>query len=170
MAHRTRWERLLEHRIVRWELKFFYVVGAWIAGYLIIALFEEMRLSALGNIIETMVTVAAILYGARVFRGRDEPVVPRRPWWKMTARRPLSRALGILSLLGLGSSIAMLVLAALGSDTYQDVLERVSPIAGIFSVVFYAALAYLYLNSAARLGAPPPRIREPELTPRPKLN
>ena len=69
-----------------------------------------------------------------------------------------------------GSSIATFMLAALGDDTYQQMIERISPVGAILNVTYSAVLAYLYLNSAARLGSPPTRIRESKLTPRPKLN
>jgi hypothetical protein len=104
----------LDIRIVSWYFKLAYVVGVWLVGFPVFALFNILRLPLVGNLASTAVTLAGIVLGARVFRGRDEPVTPRRPWWQMTARPLLSRVLGIIFLMTVISTLIEYVLAAQG--------------------------------------------------------
>jgi hypothetical protein len=107
-------ESILDIRIVSWYFKLAYVVGASLVGFPVFALFNILRLPLVGNLASTAVTLAGIVLGARVFRGRDEPVTPRRPWWQMTARPLLSRVLGIIFLMTVISTLIEYVLAAQG--------------------------------------------------------
>ena len=157
--------RILDVRIVRWELKAAYVVAAYLAGFAIASL---LRATELPDVVVGVVTLAidltAILLGARVFRGRGEAIEPPRRWWRMTARPTLSWVLGILFL-------ALWVAGLLGvaSDTLG--VGGATPMAAddlaltIVVMIEYGVIAALYLNSAVRLqrlGVPP---REPKFKP-----
>lgn len=153
--------RLLDLRIVRWELKLAYVVGVWLAGFLIAALFDVVHAPWFVALpLQSAVTVTGVLFGARIFRGKDEPIEPPRPWWQMTARPTLSRRLGILFVVLAVFGLPYLVMSLIG------IVTSLTPFEWLDVVAFNALLAYLYLNSAARLkrlGVPP---REPVFKPK----
>lgn len=152
-------QRLLSVRIRRWYVKLLYAVGVWAAGLIWIPL------DALGvpdiavSILTTAMSMGGILYGARVFRGKGESDEPARPWWRMTARRRLSRVIGSLAAVALVASVVTLVGAALGWESAVRSVERLTLGESIISALFYAIVAFLYLNSAARLPKPGPRVR-----------
>ncbi len=152
-------EKLLSVRIRRWYVKLLFVVGVWATGLIWIPL------DALGvpdiavSILTTTVSLGGILYGARVFRGKGEPDEPARPWWQMTARRRLSRVIGSLATIASVASVVTLVGVALGWESAVRSVERLTLSESIISALFYATVAFLYLNSAARLPKPGPRDR-----------
>jgi hypothetical protein len=158
-------KRILDIRIVRWYFKLAYVVGLWLVGFPVSALFNVLRLPLAGYLANTAVTLAGILLGARVFRGRDEPVTPRRPWWQMTARPLLSRVLGIIFLMTVISTLIVYVLAAQGDARALHSLRHSTIADDVINGLLLAAIAILYLNSAARLGKLPKRVREPKFKP-----
>ena len=91
--------RILDVRIVRWELKAAYVVAAYLLGFAIASLLRATELpDVVVGVVTSVVDLTAILLGARVFRGRGEAIEPPRRWWRMTARPTLSWVLGILFL------------------------------------------------------------------------
>jgi hypothetical protein len=143
--------RILHIRIVRWELKLLFVVGALVIGFPISAVLYTVGAAPLAvSIVNTVAGMALLLLGARIFRGRGEAVEPPRPWWRMTARPTLSRRLGILFLvlaawLAAGLILAVVVGFASIGWTADDIVIAVS------GVLEFAAVASLYLNSAARL-------------------
>ena len=97
-------------------------------------------------------------------------MTPSRPWWQMTARRTLSRVIGAFTLL-LALSLGVRFLgAALGSASSLRSLERTTLPEAIIDTVLAATLAFLYLNSAARLPKPEPRVPEPRFRPKVKLD
>ncbi|KRE29062.1 hypothetical protein [Agromyces sp. Soil535] len=157
--------RILDIRIVRWELKLAYVVGAYLVGLAIATMLRALGTAeATIALVSFCVDLVAILLGARVFRGRGEPIEPARTWWRMTARPKLSWRLGILFLVLSVGSATRLVLLAIGAwpvgPTGAD-----GDILGIAVLVEYGLIAFLYLNSAIRLrrlGVPPP---EPKFRP-----
>ncbi len=157
--------RLLDLRIVRWELKLAYVVGAYAIG---LAIYWSLRLIGLPygvvGLVGVGVDLAAILLGARIFRGRGEPIEPPRERWRMTARPRLSTVLGVVFVVNSAFMVLGLVLAALGvSVEPSDAAERI--VGSAIGAVEYALIAALYLRSAARLrslGVPP---KEPKFTP-----
>ncbi len=114
------------------------------------------------------VDLVAILLGARIFRGRGEPVQPPRRWWRMTARPRLSWVLGILFLVLSVSGAIGLVLGAFGvGDTIPASAGGVA--STVIVVLESGVIAALYLNSAVRLrrlGVPPP---EPKFRPTVRL-
>lgn len=138
-------QRILDVRIVRWYFKLAYVAGSWVVGYVIQSRLELVHVPVIAlYVLGSAITLVSIIIGARIFRGRDELLVTPRPWWKMTARRPLSWVLGILALLG-GAGIVIQQLVGGLSTTAQLATS-------VINTVWYAAIAFLYLNSAVRLG------------------
>lgn len=107
--------------------------------------------------------------GARVFRGIDEPDEPARPWWQMTARRRLSRVIGSLAVLAGLLYVVTFVGAALGRESYVQAVERLTLSEMVITFTFFAIVAFLYLNSAARLPKPGPRNRPQRLAKPPRL-
>ena len=155
--------RLLDLRIVRWELKTLYIVVAWIVGFVVAGLLRSLGSPTVvlesANALTTFVPFALAV---RIFRGRDEPVEPPRAWWRMTAWPTLSRRLGILFAVLAACGVLGLVLAAAGVAAYQPTVE--GGIATIVSgTVQVVVLAFLYLNSAIRMSrlgvAKPERLR-----------
>lgn len=156
--------RFLSVRIRTWYLKLLFAVGVWISGFPVFALFDAVGApSVASDIVNSVVTLFGIGLGARWFRGRDEPIEPPRPWWKMTARRPLSLTMGILAAVVAGSYVLTPVGAAIGNPTSIEQLERLGVFGIVHFAVFFAIIAFFYLNSAARLPkAPrPPRVDVP---------
>lgn len=163
-------QRVLDIRITRWYFKLLYVVGAWLVGFPVSGLLTALNAPALvGSLLSTAITLASVIVGARVFRGRGEPVAPRRSWWKMTARPLLSRVLGTLFVLSLASTLLLVITATLGVDQSAQSLGRMTILDTTISVVLSAVLAFLYLNSAVRLAMMPAPVREPKFKPRLKL-
>ena len=145
--------RLLDLRIVRWELKTLYIVVAWIVGFVIAGLLRSANASPIVlEIANQATTFVPFALAVRTFRGRDEPVEPDRAWWRMTAWPTLSRRLGILFAALSAMGAAGLVLTAAGVPVYEsttaDGSELVIAVGGTLQ---FAVLAYLYLNSAVRM-------------------
>ena len=163
-------QRILDIRITRWYFKLLYVIGAWLVGIPAQGLLAALNAPALvSSLLLTAITLASVFVGARVFRGRGEPVAPRRPWWKMTARPLLSRVLGIISTLFLASILFLAITATLGVDESVESLGSTPILDTTINVVLMAVLAFLYLNSAIRLAKIPAPVREPEFKPKLKL-
>jgi uncharacterized membrane protein len=153
--------RVLDLRIIRWELKLAYVVGVLVVGWFPIgAVMYALGAAPLAvGIVSTIVEMAAFLVAARIFRGKGEAVAPPRAWWRMTARPALSRRLGILFLVLSVLGAAGVVLEAMGIP--EPLPTRSNPqtvVITVIGVLQFAAIAFLYLNSAVRLkrlGVPP---------------
>ncbi|TFB88215.1 hypothetical protein E3O44_05950 [Cryobacterium algoricola] len=161
-------QRIFDVRITKWYFKLLYVVGVWLVP--VQALLSAVNAPVLvGSLLNAAITFASVLVGARLFRGRGEPVAPRRPWWKMTARPLLSRVLGIIFVLAVASTLLLFITAALGADRSAKTLAGLTIPETIFDIVLEAALAFLYLNSAVRLARMPVRDREPKFKPPLKL-
>lgn len=164
-------QRGLDIRIVRWQFKVLYVIGAWLVGVPVVGLLNAVNAPALvGSLANTAVAFASVIVGARIFRGRDEPVAPRRPWWQMTARPLLSRVFGVILGLFVASYLIIVISAALGVKSSLQSLEHLTIAETTSTGVLLAVLAFLYLNSAVRLGKMTPPVRAPKFKPRVKLN
>lgn len=146
--------RLLGIRIVRWPGKVAYVFGVVVLGWLLRSLFDAVDVPALvAQTIGQVVDLAAIVYGARVFRGRGEPVAPARPWWRMTAWAPASWVIGLIALYGLVSVVAVLVVPM---PEFASAAEVPGGLAwDLVLIGWLAVVAALYLNSALRLPRAP---------------
>ena len=168
--------RILDIRIVRWEFKALYVVGAILLGWVIAGLLRGFGLAEIGIVLTSAVTdFGALLLGARIFRGRGEAVEPPRAWWRMTARPTLSRRLGILFIVLSLFNVAAVVFMATGVNAPLPEFGGADVFVYSFGIVEYAVVAFLYLNSAARLkrlGVPakdPKPPQEPKFRPPVKL-
>ena len=150
-------QRILDLRITKWYLKLAYVAALWLVGYVLQSLLELAQVpAAASNVVGSALSIGGILIGARIFRGRHELVLAPRPWWRMTARRPLSVALGILAVVCAVASVGVLVRGTLGYGSEERSLERLTLPGAVTNILWWAVLAYLYLNSASRIGGRPP--------------
>ncbi|WP_448003622.1 hypothetical protein [Agromyces bauzanensis] len=156
--------RILDLRIARWELKLLYVLGALLTVFLFGRAIRAIGVPDLAvSIAGSIIDVAAVLLGARIFRGRGEPIEPPRAWWRMTARPKLSRWLGGTFLVLAISSPISAALATSADRAGVDI-----PITIIGSLEF-AVLAGLYLNSAIRLRRLPVPPKDPRFRPTVRL-
>ncbi|GAA1448282.1 hypothetical protein [Leifsonia poae] len=114
------------------------VVAILLAVDLVLTLVLNAMGSEIGSIVLSVLQLAGWYAATRVFRGAGEPVAPRRPWWRMTARPALSGVLGLAY--GL-VALVNLVLSFAGFGSAS----------GFVSILVEAVLAVLFLNSAKRL-------------------
>ena len=145
--------RILDLRIVRWQFKLVYAVGAYFAVFAIGSLIGAVGAVGAPEFVVVPLTfvldLAAVLLGARIFRGSGEAVEPARAWWRMTARPPLSRNLGVILLVFTVMSVISLAFQ-FGAGEGRAI--------GVVASIQAAVFAALYLNSAirlTRLGVPP---------------
>jgi uncharacterized membrane protein YfcA len=133
-------------RITSWWGKLSYALIAmfgvgsgltWLLGVLGLTAIASLVVSGLFDIV-------VLLVGARIFRGRGEPVAPPRPWWQMTARQKLSSNLGSWLAVVTGVMAVCFVLSLF--DPARTYLAE-----SALLVLYFAIPTYLYLNSAARL-------------------
>jgi hypothetical protein len=145
----------LNLRIVRWPFKLIYVVVAYgvsVGPARILALLHVGGI--VSDILSLILLTAAFVYGARVFRGRNEDVAAPRARWRMTARRPLSKRLGVLFTVLAGIAfiyaiVGIIGLAGVDLGDFNYLGETVFALS--FSTAQYGILAFLYLNSARHL-------------------
>ena len=142
--------RLLDLRIVRWEHKFAYVAGVWLVGFPLSSLLLGVGLPPVVATIfaNSLPSIAGLLLGSRIFRGKGEPIDPPRPLWQMTARPTLSKRLGTAFAVWACLSCLLVVRAALEIADAGGVGRLLS---AIEIVLFTTVMAVLYLNSAVRL-------------------
>ena len=152
-------------RIWDWRLKLLYIVLAYGLGWAVSPLTQLIHDT---GVLQGIVNLAAILLGARIFRGSGEQIDAPRAWWRMTSRPTMSRRLGILATVFgalLVVDIPLLYLARLVPRTHP--VRPLTPWDGIglgIAALQLAVIAYLYLRSARRLGwreAPAPKIAPP---------
>jgi membrane protease YdiL (CAAX protease family) len=158
---------MLNIRIIRWKLKLAYAFAAIVVIFAIGALLRALDVAAIAVLLlGTLLDFAALFFGARVFRGRGEAIEPRRPWWRMTARPTLSRRLGILFLVVAVYALVSLVLTASGVAALRPTADDGASVSlQVLGVLENGGIAFLYLNSAARLkrlGVPAKEAKEPK--------
>ena len=152
--------RLLDVRIVRWPYKLLYVVGVYgvLWGLFRVLDLLGLELPQLSRMILLLVLeTSAVLYGARIFRGRNEEVAAPREYWRMTARRPMSKRLGITFtvLAGLASIYLSLgVIQRAGVDVGRLHYPGDEVLTSAGAAAEYSVLAFLYLRSARHLPKP----------------
>lgn len=77
-----------------------FVFAWWVSFLLVLSLMSYWELPPDLNLFtEAAIAVVFFTVGVRTFRGRAEPVAPRREWWRATATSRSSLALGASSLL-----------------------------------------------------------------------
>jgi hypothetical protein len=161
--------RILDLRITRWELKLVWVLGVYAISAAAVWVVPQLEPFAfIARVVSTLLLLGGCLLCARIFRGRGEPVAPARPWWQMTARAKLSWWLGIL----LAAGTAVIVVNEVGEAMAAGAAMPVGLPGDVLTIFEPAALAFLYLNSAIRLGRrrsdPTPPTPTPTPTFRPK--
>lgn len=153
-------------RVVRWQVKLVYVIAAWCVGWVVSWSLYSMGLpGAVVSVLNGMVSLASVLLGARIFRGRGEDLTPRRPWWQMTARPLLSRILSVLFLVVAVQFAVVLVLAGVGVAYAIRSVERLTLADTIVDGTIAAVLAFFYLTSSIRLPKAPSLDRAPKFKP-----
>jgi hypothetical protein len=154
-------KRLLQVRITKWYFKTLFMVVVYFVGLGIHGLLTVVTAPALlVSLVGSLVVLAQFVLGARLFRGRDEPIEPSRAWWRMTSRAPLSWVLGALFAMGAIDAPLAIIRAATGD---APAMARVQPTKAadlIINGVEIAILAFLYLNSAVRLRKLPKPARD----------
>jgi hypothetical protein len=147
--------KLLKVRIVRWPFKLLYVVGAYGILVVLVNLLALLRLPAVaGELFSLVLDIAVVLYGARVFRGRNEDLEAPRELWRMTARRPLSKRLGVLFTIIAASELVGVLLGLLrlaGVDLGRFNFFSIGVMGIAFATAEYGILAFLYLRSASHM-------------------
>jgi hypothetical protein len=145
----------LNLRILSWPFKLVYGVVAFGVSVGLLRLLALLHVGGIvTNVLSLILLTGAFVYGARVFRGRNEDVAAPRAWWQMTARRPLSKRLGVLftvlaSLELIGVLLGILSLAGVAVGRRGATDDNTVPIA--FATVQLGILAFLYLKSARHL-------------------
>jgi hypothetical protein len=145
----------LNLRILRWPFKLVYIFAAYGVSVGLVRLVSLLHVGGIvADVFSFILLTGAFVYGARVFRGRDEDVAAPRAWWRMTTRRPLSKRLGVLFtvLAGLeliGVLLGILTLAGVGMGRLSATDDNTVSVT--FATVQLGILAFLYLNSARHL-------------------
>ncbi|WP_395243900.1 hypothetical protein ACGGZK_17525 [Agromyces sp. MMS24-K17] len=156
--------RLLEVRIVRWPGKLAYVVGVIAAGWVLGSLLRALGAPGVVTLaIGQVLDLAAILYAARVFRGRGEPVAPPRAWWQMTAWAPAAWTIGLVALYGAITSLVVLFVPNPEFAPYTATPDLVASAA--ITTGWLALVAAMYLHSAGRSRRAPAREQPPRFRP-----
>ena len=142
---------MLRIRKTRWKVAYFVV------GVVLIELLSRFVVSrVLPDPIETEVgqVLAVVLFvgASRTFRGRGEPIVPPRVWWRATARPTAS----------------YVIAATFTADALIGVLlAAVQQGNSVLGLISSALLAAFFFNSAIRLQRfPQPKVPDPIPLPR----
>ncbi|GAB3130972.1 hypothetical protein GCM10027057_00870 [Marisediminicola antarctica] len=64
------------------------IVVAVVVAFPIAAAVSRAVDTPTGFLTASVLVAAVVIFAARTFHGRQEPIAPPRPWWKMTARPP----------------------------------------------------------------------------------
>jgi hypothetical protein len=149
-------------RIVKVEYKVLYVVIAVGTAFGINSGLTAIGLPRpIGIPVALALSLCVYLYGARVFRGPNELLELPRPWWRMTAESRLSTLLGFLFVLlsilfagVVGVAVALIPAAANygPASANEQVLDVLATLAFF---LYFATLAFFYVNSSLRLARIP---------------
>lgn len=121
-------------------LKIIYIVGGWSTlAALNFFVFNHIPLRWVGVLPGEILNFVWMAVAVRSFRGIDEPLMPDRPLWKVTATPPIGYVIAIFMIMALASTV-FTILKDPGKNAYQIIL-------GVDSL-FWAAV---YLNSSIRL-------------------
>ena len=72
-------------RIVLKRWKFAYLAGGYVALVIIARVTDPLPLPVY-YAIDYALFFAYLIFAVRAFRGKDEPIEPPRPWWRLTAK------------------------------------------------------------------------------------
>jgi hypothetical protein len=146
---------LLDLRIVRWPFKLLYIAVAYGVLFLLSRLLVLAHtLELVVDVIDLVLNTGAVLYGARIFRSWNEELKAPRELWRMTARRPMSKRLGVTFTVLAALEMPLLVLgilSAAGVDLGEFSFYGSGLVGLAFAVAQYGVLAFLYLRSARHL-------------------
>jgi hypothetical protein len=118
--------------------KFLYVL-AYVLTSMLIAMVGDGVLWQLSIALD----LAVLLVGIRIFRGRDEPIPPRRAWWRASGRPTASFVIaGLIA----ASTVVNLTLGLSGDPDFSYTLAE-----NIATLWFGAFGVALYLNSGIQL-------------------
>ena len=143
-------------RLTAWWAKLGLFVAYLVAGRAGFFLLESVGAPIVvplifGLVVSSLFFVLAV----RVSRGVHEPRIPRRPWWRATARPTAGFVIGGLAVLFAGSELRQYLFV----EPPGDPLEFVVIMFGILQVLLIAA--YL-INSSVRLRALPAEPKPPK--------
>ncbi|WP_291050745.1 hypothetical protein [Herbiconiux sp.] len=149
-------------RIRKTGWKTAYVVVGWLVVTAVGWLVYGLGLSApLLSVVGSVLFLALVLVGARIFRGQDEPVTPPRAWWRMTAKPTAGFVLGTYFALSLLWDVVLAILDPTGQFPGRRNADVTTVVLG---AIGSAPLVFLYLNSSIRLVRNPPAVA-PEALP-----
>jgi len=121
--------------------KITYIVGVYaLILVLNVFLFARVLNQTFDLLVITVLNLAYVIVGVRIFRGAGENRADPRPWWRATARPAAGFWIG-----GLLAALAFISgVGAFGSKPENAFLPAVA-------CLCYAALAAFYLHSSVRL-------------------
>jgi hypothetical protein len=130
---------MLRIRKKRW--KFVYII----VGYGLLYFANQLILllsvpKPIAGVLSGLLFFAFVFGGVRSFRGRREPVLPPRTWWRATARPKAGFVLGSVLLIGVALNVLY---------TISQPAELLST--NIVDAMSNLILAFFYLNSSIRL-------------------
>ena len=127
-------------RIVRTGYKVLFVIAAFLITVLLHRyVFTRILPYPIEIFVGPIFEGVAFYIGSRTFRGREEPLRPRRAWWRMTAGSRASLVVGVL----------LCISAAL--DIVYAITRHSEVPTFVVAFVEDAALAFCYFNSRVRL-------------------
>lgn len=128
-------------RFVRLRSKFGYAIVWWVVGFVATWASDLIFSHTIGLLLALAIDAAFLVGGIRLFRGRDEPVAPARPWWRATGSPTPGFVVAALLFV-----YALSYLRVLGENaSFLEMLNAQisAPLATIFGA--------FYLNSSIRL-------------------
>ena len=133
-------------RISAWYFKLSYIVAGYAAARIVFLPVALLHPTAALTAVASLGLNGLVFWGGtRIFRGSNENYLAPRSWWRMTSKPTLSRRLGVMfAVFAVLTGLAAVLLPVLTSASAGEMLG--SDVAA----ASYAALAYLYLNSAVR--------------------
>jgi hypothetical protein len=129
-------------RIVKTRYKVLYVVVAILVAVIAVPNFWGQPWAWVSIVIGNAVFLSFFVVAIRCFRGREEPVEPKRAVWRFTAR-PTSGFVMAGVCLWFGAVYLMNLVQGLYLDSFQQ-LDKV------INIVLASVLIFGYLNSSVR--------------------
>lgn len=128
-----------------------FVLAWWVSFLLVLSLMSFWELPPDFNLFTaSAIAVVYFVIGVRTFRGKSEPVAPRRKWWRATATSRSSIALGAGSL-----SLSGLVMFGLIEEAFT--VGRTAPYAVLVILLLTAGVFYVHSGIRAHVRRSRPR-------------